>query len=50
MKKVLLIEQFVQSLPVEFHSWVIEKAPKTLFDAAKFANEFAIVYKPLKVE
>ena len=54
LKLVLLhvIEQFVQRLPVELHRWVglIEKAPKTLHDAAKFAYEFAILYKPLKMD
>ena len=39
LKQVLLIEQFVKCLPKELHRWVIEKAPKTSFDAAKFANE-----------
>jgi len=27
---------------------LIEKAPKTSHDAAKFADEFAILYRPLK--
>lgn len=35
---------------MKLHRWVIEKAPKTLFDAAKFADELAILYKPLKSE
>jgi len=50
LKQVLLIEQFTQCLPVELHKWVIERSPKTVSDAARFADEFAILYKPLKVE
>jgi len=47
LKQVLLIEQFVECLPMELHRWIVEKSPKTLFGAAKFADEFAILYKPL---
>jgi len=50
LKPVLLIEQFTQCLPVELHRWVIERSPKTVSDAARFADEFAILYKPLKVK
>ena len=45
MKEVLNIEQFV-----ELHRWVIENAPKTLQYAAKFLDEFAVLYKPLKMD
>src|SRR6218665_2533422 len=50
LKQVLLIEQLTQCLPVELHRWVIERSPKTVSDAARFADEFSILYKPLKVE
>ena len=50
LKQVLLIEQFVECLPMELHRSIIEKSPKTLFAAAKFADEFSILYKPLKSE
>ena len=50
LKQVLLIEQFTKCLPVELHRWVIERSPKTVSNAARFADEFAILYKPLKVE
>ena len=48
--EVFKLEQFVNCLPLELHRWVVEKHPKTLMEAAKLADEFAILYKPFKVE
>lgn len=50
LERSLKIQQFVRCLPVNLHRWFIEKAPKTLQQTAKFADEFAILYKPLKLE
>jgi len=44
------LEQFTNCLPTEIHRWVVEKRPKLLVDAAKLADEFAVLYKPLKAE
>jgi len=40
----------VECLPTEFYRWIAEKSPKMLFNAAKFADGFALLYKPLKSE
>src|SRR5688572_240815 len=48
--EVVKLEQFVNCLPTELHRWVIEKKPESLREAAKLADEFAILYKPFKVE
>ena len=48
--EVVKLEQFVNCLPTELHRWVIEKKPESLSEAAKLADEFAILYKPFKVE
>jgi hypothetical protein len=50
LKEVMKLEQFVNCLPTEIHRWVIEKKPETLAEAAKLADEFAILYKPFKME
>lgn len=48
--EVLKLEQFVTCLPIELHRWVIEKKPKTLAEAAKWADEYAILYNPFRVD
>src|SRR5688572_13624668 len=50
LMEVVKLEQFVNCLPTELHRWVIEKKPESLSEAAKLADEFAILYKPFKVD
>jgi transposase InsO family protein len=50
MREVIKLEQFVNCLPVEIHRWVVEKHPKLLVDAAKLADEYAVLYNPFKME
>jgi len=50
MREVVKLEQFVNCLPVELHRWVVEKHPKTVVDAARLADEYAVLYKPFKME
>ena len=50
LKKVVKLEQFMNCLLTDLHSWVVEKRPKLLVDAAKLADEYAVLYKPFKVE
>src|ERR1043165_753399 len=44
--EVFKLEQFVNCLPVEIHRWIIDKKPSTLAQAAKLADEFAVLYMP----
>src|SRR6218665_3161747 len=44
------LEQFTNCLPTEIHRWVVEKRPKPLVDAAKLADEYAVLYKPFHAE
>ena len=44
------MEKFTNCLPTEIHRWVVEKWPKLLVDAAKLADEYAVLYKPFKAE
>src|SRR5688572_10985214 len=50
LMEVVKLEQFVNCLPTELQRWVIEKKPESLSEAAKLADEFAILYKPFKVD
>src|SRR6218665_718866 len=50
LKEVVRLEQFTNCLPTEIHRWVVEKRPKLLVDAAKLADEYAVLYKPFKAE
>jgi len=50
MREVVKLEQFVNCLPIELHRWVVEKHPKTVVDAARLADEYAVLYKPFKME
>src|ERR1043165_2384496 len=45
--EVFKLEQFVNCLPVEIHRWIIDKKPSTLAQAAKLADEFAVLYMPI---
>src|SRR6218665_345147 len=44
------LEQFMNCLPTEIHRWVVEKRPKIFVDAAKLADEYAVLYKPFHAE
>ena len=48
--EIIKFEQFVNCMPTEIHRWVIEKKPRTLAEAAKLADEFAILYRPFKLD
>ena len=48
MREVVKLEQFVNCLPLELHRWVVERKPKTVADAARLADEYAALYKPLR--
>ena len=48
--EVVKLEQFVDCLPTEIHRWVVEKWPKLLVDAAKLADEYAVLYNPFKLD
>jgi len=37
-------------LPTELYRWAVEKRPKPLGYAAKLADEYAVLYKPLKFD
>ena len=50
LKEVVKLEKFTNILPTDLHRWVLEKRPKLLVDAAKLADEYAVLYKPFKVE
>src|SRR6218665_1396051 len=50
LKKVVKLEQFTNCLPTEIHRWVVGKRPKLLVDAAKLADEYAVLYKPFNAE
>src|SRR6218665_3214595 len=50
MREVVKLEQFVNCLPLELHRWVVEKHPETVVDAARLADEYAVLYKPFKME
>src|SRR6218665_4021786 len=50
MREVVKLEQFVNCLPLELHRWVVERKPKTVADAARLADEYAVLYKPFKME
>src|SRR6218665_4017272 len=50
LKEVVKLEQFTNCLPTEIDRWVVEKRPKLLVDAAKLADEYAVLYKPFNAE
>src|SRR6218665_3031607 len=50
LKEVMKLEQFTNCLPTEIHRWVVEKRPNLLVDAAKLADEYAVLYKPFHAE
>ena len=50
LKEVVKLEQLTNCLPTEINRWVVEKRPKLWVDAAKLAEEFAVLYKPFKAE
>ena len=50
LKEVVKLEQFTNCLSTEIHRWVVEKRPKLLVDAARLADEYAVLYKPFHVE
>src|SRR6218665_3419814 len=48
LKEVMKLEKFTNCLQTEIHRWVVEKRPKLLIDAAKLADEYAVLYKPFQ--
>jgi len=50
LKEVVKLEQFTNCLKTEIHRWVVEKRPKLSVDAAKLADEYAVLYKALNAE
>src|SRR6218665_3873672 len=44
------IPEFTNCLPTEIYRWVVEKRPKLLVDAAKLADEYAVLYRPFHAE
>src|SRR6218665_1771091 len=50
LKEAMKLEQFTNCLPTEIHRWGVEKRPKLLVDAAKLADEYAVLYKPFHAE
>src|SRR6218665_484328 len=50
LKEVVKLEQFTNCLTTEIHLWVVEKRPKLLVDAAKLADDYAVLYKPFNAE
>ena len=50
VRKLVKLEQFVDCMPTKLHRWVTEKRPKIFVDAAKLADEYAILYKPFKFD
>lgn len=50
MREVVKREQFINCLPVEIHRLVVERHPKLVPDAAILADEYAVLYKTLKLE
>src|SRR6218665_2237423 len=49
MREVVKLEQFVNCLPIELHRLVVEKHLKTVVNAARLADEYAVLYKPFKI-
>ena len=45
IREVVKLEQFMNSLHHGLHSWLIDRAPKTLTEAAKMADEYTAVRK-----
>jgi len=45
MREVLKLEQFMGRLHQDLHNWLIDRAPKTLTEAAKLADEYTAVRK-----
>jgi hypothetical protein len=43
--EVIKLEQFIEKLHPELRTWLTDKAPKTLMDAAKFADEYTALRK-----
>lgn len=50
MREAVKLEQFATALPTDVHSWVIDHNPTNLTDAARIADEYAVLSKPFKVE
>ena len=44
-REVIKIEQFMERLPSDLHTWLIDRAPKTLADAAKLSDEYTAIRK-----
>ena len=49
LKEILKIEQFITSLPVDIHKWVLERHPVSLMEAVKLADEYSILTRPFKM-
>jgi len=45
MRELIKLEQFYERIHPDLHSWLLDKNPKTLTDAAKLADEYNAVRK-----
>ena len=45
MREVIKLEQFRERLSPDLHSWLLDREPKTLAEAAKFADEYTAIRK-----
>ena len=45
MREIIKLEQFYERIHRDLHSWLLDKNPKTLTEAAKLADEYNAVRK-----
>ena len=45
MREIIKLEQFYERIHPDLHSWLLDKNPKTLTEAAKLADEYHAVRK-----
>jgi len=45
MRELIKLEQFYERIHPDLHSWLLDKNPKTLTDAAKLADEYNAIRK-----
>ena len=50
LKEAVKREQFTNCLLTELHRWVIEKHLKAVSEAARLADEYAMLYEPFKLK
>ena len=45
MREIIKLEQFYERIHPDLHSWLLDKNPKTLTEAAKVADEYNAIRK-----